>query len=167
MVLLHALGTEGQRLFYTLPNTGDTFPASISALKEHFVPKELAATCDFGNMEEQLLRDQLIERVANTRIRDRILLELDLTFAKATTLALQIENGLRDANVLSDASAAGASAPVRGIQKQSKQSRSWDMTSRHRILFLPRFKLQVTAVPALAVDLPTTSLTTLHALLLK
>lgn len=32
----------------------------------------------------------MIECVANTRIRDRLLLELDLTLAKATTLALQI-----------------------------------------------------------------------------
>uniref|UniRef100_A0A3B3WSA7 CCHC-type domain-containing protein n=1 Tax=Poecilia mexicana TaxID=48701 RepID=A0A3B3WSA7_9TELE len=154
-VLLHALGTEGQRLFYTLPNTGDTFTTAIAALKEHFVPKvnviaerhkfrqraqrpdetvnqflaslrELAATCDFGNMEDQMLRDQLIEGVANTRIRDRLLLEPDLTLAKATTLALQIESGLRDANVLSDATAASASAPVRAVQKQPKQSRRWD-----------------------------------------
>ena len=155
-VLLHALGTEGQRLFYTLPNTGDTFAAAITALKEHFVPKvnviaerhkfrqrmqrpdetvnqflaslrELAATCEFGDMEDQMLRDQLIERVANTRIRDRLLLEPDLTLVKATTLALQIESGLRDANVLSDATAAGVSASVRVIQRQSKTSR----TNRH------------------------------------
>ena len=118
-VLLHALGTEGQRLFYALPDTGDTYAAAVEGLKKHFVPKvnviaerhkfrqraqrpdetvneflaalrQLAAACEFGNMEEQMLRDQLIERVANTRIRDRLLLESDLNLAKATTLALQI-----------------------------------------------------------------------------
>ncbi|KAK7910413.1 hypothetical protein WMY93_015097 [Mugilogobius chulae] len=154
-VLLHALGTEGQRLFYTLPDTGTTYATAIAALKGHFVPKvnviaerhkfrqraqrpdetvnqflaslrELAAVCEFGNMEEQMLCDQLIERVANTRIRDRLLLEPDLTLAKATTLALQIESGLRDANVLSDANATAATAPVRAIQKQPKSSRRWD-----------------------------------------
>uniref|UniRef100_A0A096M937 CCHC-type domain-containing protein n=1 Tax=Poecilia formosa TaxID=48698 RepID=A0A096M937_POEFO len=145
-------------VFYTLPNTGDTFTAAIAALNEHFVPKvkviaerhkfrqraqrpdetvnqlaslwELAATCDFGNMEDQMLRDQLIERVANTRIRDRLLLEPDLTLAKATTLALQTESGLRDANVLSDATAASASASVRAVQKQPKQSRRWDIKKK-------------------------------------
>lgn len=38
-VLLHALGTEGQRLFYALPNTGTTFDSAVEALKRHFVPK--------------------------------------------------------------------------------------------------------------------------------
>lgn len=38
-VLLHALGTEGQRLFYTLPDTGDTYAAAMEGLKRHFIPK--------------------------------------------------------------------------------------------------------------------------------
>ena len=145
-VLLHALGTEGQRLFYALPDTGDTYAAAVEGLKKHFVPKvnviaerhkfrqraqrpdetvndflaalrQLAAACEFGNMEEQMLRDQLIERVANTRIRDRLLLESDLNLAKATTLALQIETGIRNADVLSDNTAA---APVRAIHSHSQ-----------------------------------------------
>ena len=144
--LLHALGTEGQRLFYALPDTGVTYAAAVEGLKKHFVPKvnviaerhkfrqraqrpdetvneflaalrQLAAACEFGNMEEQMLRDQLIERVANTRIRDRLLLESDLNLAKATTLALQIETGIRNADVLSDNTAA---APVRAIHSHSQ-----------------------------------------------
>lgn len=87
---------------------------------------EFAAACDFGNMEEQMLRDQLIERVANTWIRGGLLLEPDLTLAKASTLALQIESGLRDANVLSNATATAASAPLRAVQKQPKSSCRWD-----------------------------------------
>lgn len=73
-----------------------------------------------------MLRDQLIKRVANTRIRGRLLLEPDLTLAKASTLALQIESGLRDANVLSNATATVASAPLRVVQKQPKSSCRWD-----------------------------------------
>lgn len=38
-LLLHCLGTEGQRLFYTLPNTGDNLADAIKALEEHFIPK--------------------------------------------------------------------------------------------------------------------------------
>lgn len=73
-----------------------------------------------------MLRDQLIERVANTWIRGRLLLEPDLTLAKASTLALQIESGLRDAHVLSNATATAASAPLRAAQKQPKSSCRWD-----------------------------------------
>ncbi|XP_026202834.1 uncharacterized protein LOC113153427 [Anabas testudineus] len=150
-VLLHALGTEGQRLFYALPNTGDTYASAVEGLKQHFVPKvnviaerhkfrqraqrpdetvqdylavlrQLAATCEFGNMEDQMVRDQLIERVDNTRIRDRLLLEPDLTLAKAATLALQIETGIRDAAVIAD-SAATAPAPVRAIHLRSREKK--------------------------------------------
>ena len=38
-VLLHCLGTEGQWLFYTLPDTGRTFDSAVVALEKHFVPK--------------------------------------------------------------------------------------------------------------------------------
>uniref|UniRef100_A0AAZ1XLQ6 Uncharacterized protein n=1 Tax=Oreochromis aureus TaxID=47969 RepID=A0AAZ1XLQ6_OREAU len=36
--LLHCLGTEGQRIFYSLPNTGDTFASAVTALEQHFSP---------------------------------------------------------------------------------------------------------------------------------
>ncbi|KAJ8346450.1 hypothetical protein SKAU_G00278510 [Synaphobranchus kaupii] len=153
-VLLHAVGTEGHRLFYTLPDTGITYASAVEVLKIHFVPKvnviaerhkfrqraqrpdepinqflaalrELAAACEFGDMEEQMLRDQLIERAANTPIRDRLLLEPDLTLAKAATLALQIEAGLRYAGILSDATTTTA-ASVRAIHKQPRRSRQWE-----------------------------------------
>lgn len=38
-VLLHCLGTEGQRIFYALPNTGMTYKDAEAALKAYFVPK--------------------------------------------------------------------------------------------------------------------------------
>nr|XP_055041695.1 uncharacterized protein K02A2.6-like [Misgurnus anguillicaudatus] len=38
-VLLHCLGTEGQRLFYTLPNGGTTYNEAMAALDAHFTPK--------------------------------------------------------------------------------------------------------------------------------
>lgn len=134
-VLLPALATGGQRLFYALQ-----IRATLPLRKRHLVLKvnviverhqfrqrpdeavyefldalrQLAAACEFGDTEEQMLRDQMIERVANARIRDRLLLQSDLTLAKATTLALQIETGLRNAEVLSD-NTATATEPVRAI----------------------------------------------------
>lgn len=37
--LLHCLETEGQRIFYSLPHTGDTVASAVAALKQHFVLK--------------------------------------------------------------------------------------------------------------------------------
>ena len=38
-LLLHSLGTEGQRLFYMLPSQGTTMEEALTALKAHFYPK--------------------------------------------------------------------------------------------------------------------------------
>lgn len=102
--LLHCLGTEGQRLFYTLPNGGTTYNEAMAALDAHFTPKvnvvaarhkfrqcaqrsdetisqyiselrHLAVDCQFGGTEDEMLRDQLIERPFLTAVRDRLLLE--------------------------------------------------------------------------------------------
>uniref|UniRef100_A0A672RZP7 Retrotransposon gag domain-containing protein n=1 Tax=Sinocyclocheilus grahami TaxID=75366 RepID=A0A672RZP7_SINGR len=37
--LLQCLGTEGQQIFYALPETGDTYASAVSALDKHFTPK--------------------------------------------------------------------------------------------------------------------------------
>lgn len=118
-LLLHCLGSEGQRIFYALPNTGDNLDAAIAALNEHFMPsvnvvverhtfrkraqrpqesivqyiaslRELAATCEFANTED-MIRDQLVEHVANPRIREKLLLKDKLTLTDAITIATQVE----------------------------------------------------------------------------
>lgn len=38
-VLLHTLSAEGQRLFYILLDTGDTYASAVEGLKKHFIPK--------------------------------------------------------------------------------------------------------------------------------
>lgn len=38
-VLLHCLGMEGQRLFYTLPNRGTTYDEALAALDAHFTSR--------------------------------------------------------------------------------------------------------------------------------
>lgn len=38
-LFLHCLGTEGQRLFYTLPNQGETMEEAIEAVEVYFVPR--------------------------------------------------------------------------------------------------------------------------------
>lgn len=150
-VLLHCLGTEGQRLFYTLPDTGTTFDEAMTALQKHFVPKvnvvacrhtfrqrvqradetitqymaalrALAAPCAFGQMESEMLRDQLIANVSLTAVKDKLLLEEDLTLEKAITIACQVEAAVKNSSLLSH-STATAMKSVQAISMDTKYGR--------------------------------------------
>ena len=90
-LLIHCLGAEGQRLFYTLTVADDKYDTALQAIRTFFEPKvnvvaeryrfrqrgqrhgettdqyvaalkELAATCDFGDIEEEMIWDQLVEK---------------------------------------------------------------------------------------------------------
>lgn len=139
--LLHCLGVEGQRIFYALPDTGETYETAVAALKRHFIPKvnvvverhtfrkrvqaaheniqqyvaalhALAANCDFGDKVDDMIRDQLLEHLQSDEIRQRLLLELDLTLQKAITLATQLETAAEHAKRMT----ADRDASVRAVQ---------------------------------------------------
>lgn len=154
-VLLHCLGTEGQRLFYTLPNGGTTYDEAMAALDAHFTPRvnvvaarhkfrqraqridetvsqfiaelrHLAVDCQFGGMEDEMLRDQLIERVFLAAVRDRLLLESELTLDRASELALQVESAVQNATLLSNTGSSPAQvqaiSKTKGSFKRGKQN---------------------------------------------
>ena len=89
--LLHCLGPAVQRICRTLPGKNDTCKAAIEALEDYFAPKrnvvaerykfrsrsqnidesidaylaslkELAKTCEFGELEDEMLRDHIVEK---------------------------------------------------------------------------------------------------------
>lgn len=142
-VLLHCLGTEGQRIFYSLPNRGTTYKDAEAALKAYFVPKanivaerhafcrccqaphetviqyvaalrELVVTCEFGACADDMIRDQSVENVLSPRIRERLLLEIDLTLDRAVTIASQIESAADHAK--SSSNCRQVTAPVQAVQ---------------------------------------------------
>ncbi len=49
---------------------------------------ELAATCEFASNNDKMLRDQLVEHVNSHRVRERLLLETDLTLDKVNRLKI-------------------------------------------------------------------------------
>ena len=139
--LLHCLGAEGQRIFYALPDSGTSLEQAVAALNKHFIPKvnvvverhmfrkraqlphetvaqyitalcALSVKCDFKENADEMLRDQLLEHLLNDKIRERLLLELDLTLEKATTLAIQMEAAAEQVNKMKTD---GNSAPVQAI----------------------------------------------------
>lgn len=115
-LLIHCLGTEGQRIFYTLTVADDNYETALTALRAFFVQKvnvvaernkfcqraqrlsepivqyvaalrELLVNCEFGALTDDMIRDQIVEKTCTPRILERLLLETDLTLQKAITIA--------------------------------------------------------------------------------
>ncbi len=90
-LVIHCLGIEGQRIYNALPLTTDTYNGTLQALKQFLSPKpnvaserycfrhraqavgestdhyvaalrELVKTCSFGDMEHEMVRDQIVEK---------------------------------------------------------------------------------------------------------
>ena len=145
-VLLHCLGTEGQRLFYSLPDTGTDYDAAMAALEAYFVLKtntvaerhafrkrvqrpdetvlqyvtalrELASTCDFGDRADEVIRDQIVEHLHNPRIRERLLMDSKLTLESAMTTAAQIDAATEQARAFCKPRAASVQA-VQHMQRR-------------------------------------------------
>uniref|UniRef100_A0A8C3LXH5 Uncharacterized protein n=1 Tax=Chrysolophus pictus TaxID=9089 RepID=A0A8C3LXH5_CHRPC len=69
---------------------GETFMTFALALQE------LASACAFGCWQEELILEQLIDKAADWRIREKLLMELDsLTLARAVELGSQMERMLQ------------------------------------------------------------------------
>ncbi|ROK06852.1 hypothetical protein DPX16_23455 [Anabarilius grahami] len=139
-VLLHCLGTEGQRMFYTLQNTGTTYDEAMSSLEAHFIPKVnvvvarhqfrqraqcadetiaqyttalrgLAVDCAYGTVEDEMIRDQLIKKAYATTVREKLLLDQPASLEAAVTVACQIEQALHNVNLLRDTAPVNVATP--------------------------------------------------------
>ena len=166
-ILVHSLGTEGQRIFAQFP-TDETgkYEDAVKALQKYFGPRksilieryrfrqrsqghgepvkqfvaaltDLASSCNFGSLCEELIRDQLIEKTANPRVRERLLMEDDkLELKRALELAVQIETAMNDAKVLkthptpplpmgahSQTAQSVGLSQVQGVQRKPQQSK--------------------------------------------
>lgn len=70
--------------------TTDQFAAAL---------KELVTTCQFGTMEEEMIRDQIVEKTNSVCIRERLLLKV-VTLTRALTIARQIETAVTEAKAM-------------------------------------------------------------------
>lgn len=129
-LLLHCLGTEGQRVFGTFAKS-TKYDDAVKHLKEHFAAPQsallrrvmfwrrhqrpgesvsqyvadlrgLASLCKFKALQDEMIRDQLILHTNCNKIRDKLLLENDdLSLAQAIKIALQVQSALECAANLS------------------------------------------------------------------
>ena len=121
--LLHLLGPACQEIFSTFTETGTTLAQALTKFDEHFavsqnVPYErhkfhqcsqkktesidqfvirlrkLAATCDFGEEQDNMIRDMVIAKTTSSELHKRLLMEPELTFKKTLDLARVIESAV-------------------------------------------------------------------------
>ena len=132
-ILLHSIGAEGQRIYYTLPeipvpegeDPADAYDTALQKLQNHFTPqinivcerykfrqrkhlqgepvesyvaalRELAVTCNFGNLADEMIRDQLVEKTYSARIRERLLMEPNLTLQMAIQIVQRVETAVKE-----------------------------------------------------------------------
>ena len=123
--LLHCLGPAVQRIFNTLPGEHKSFEEVKTALDGYFAPKrnvvaehykfrsrgqradesidsyltslrELAKSCDFGTLEEEMIRDQIVEKCASKTLQQKLLQQEKLDLARTIKLARSEENATQD-----------------------------------------------------------------------
>lgn len=143
-LLQHCLGVEGQRIFRTL-GTAKTYAEAVTLLTNHFTGhqrillrryqlrkrlqrpgesvrtyitnlKDMARFCEYGVLQDQIIRDQLIEGTLCEKTREKLLLEEDtLTLVKATEIAMQVETAMECTALIAGARA-NADTAARQIQ---------------------------------------------------
>ena len=68
----------------------------ISALRA------LSTMCEFGALQNELIRDQLVEKTSSDKVRERLLMEQKLTLDSAIQIARQTESAMREAKNLAE-----------------------------------------------------------------
>uniref|UniRef100_A0A3Q1HVJ7 C2H2-type domain-containing protein n=1 Tax=Anabas testudineus TaxID=64144 RepID=A0A3Q1HVJ7_ANATE len=125
-LLQNCLGPEGQHIFTSLIHSETTYSAAISVLTGYFssdytsqmyrlkfhqraqMPgetidqfvsalEELLSPCNYGDLQEKLILDQLIAKTSCPQLRDRLLLEKEpLTLAAALVISREVESALNE-----------------------------------------------------------------------
>ena len=68
--------------------------------------RQLARTCSFGAMEDDLIRDVVVEKTSHPKLRERLLQDKDLTLDKVLTTAEAYERAVRESEVMAPQAAA-------------------------------------------------------------
>ncbi|PAA89168.1 hypothetical protein BOX15_Mlig023350g2, partial [Macrostomum lignano] len=96
----------------------------------------LAGSCEFGGMTDEMIRDQIVEKVSDRRIRERLLIEDGLTLKTAVTLSQQWETSIAEASAIETggavAMASRGEAEVNKVQHQFGKSRAQERAAAGR-----------------------------------
>ena len=132
-MLLHHAGFEVQKLFETLKPADDAFDAALTILNKHFVPQVnvpfersqfrrldvapgettdsfvsrlriKAKSCNFASLEEDMIRDQVIEKMRDNDLRKRILEKKDIELAEMLEMCRISETASKQATTIDSTS---------------------------------------------------------------
>ena len=66
--------------------------------------RDLAKTCSFETCtDKEMIRDQIVEKTTMPKIRERLLMESELTLEKTLEIARSIESAVRESKILGNA----------------------------------------------------------------
>ncbi|UYV84616.1 K02A2.6-like, partial [Cordylochernes scorpioides] len=127
--LLHCLGPNVQRIFLNLPDEKENYEQTKMALDKYFTPyknvvterfkfrqrvqkddesidnylislRELSKSCEFGNLEADMIRDQIIEKCNNKKLKEKLLQQENLTLSKTIDIARMLEISRKEIRLL-------------------------------------------------------------------
>ena len=62
----------------------------------------MAKTCSFGALCDEMIRDQIVEKISSSKIRERLLMEKDLNLEKTMQIARRIEGAVRESKTFAN-----------------------------------------------------------------
>ena len=152
--LYHTMGRETREIARNLKFDNREDPSAVlQALKEHFVPKknvtyeryvfntsmqndepidmyinrlrQLAESCDFGDLKESLIRDRLVIGLSDNQTRERLLREDDLTLNKCLQICRAAERTSKQMKAM-----VGVTDTVHRVGKTSKSPKATNCASK-------------------------------------
>ena len=161
--MLHCLGPAVQRIFNTLTGELKSLEEAKTAFNGFFAPKgnvvaegykfrsraqkadesfdayltslrELVKSCDFGTLEEEMIRDQIVEKCSSQTLKKKLLQQENLGGAKTVKTARNAETAVQEVRLLSQGRipVSQIEAVNNEIDRMLKQDIIEEVTEGHR-----------------------------------
>ena len=145
--MLRCLGPAMQRIYRTLCGKNSTCKAAIEPLEDYFAPKrnvvaerykfqsqsqnmhesidaylaslrELAKTCEFGQLEDEMLGNQIVQKCHSKHLKERLLAQYDLHLVKAVKIVRSSKKATEVTRLLSGAEIKDLPININGLDGQ-------------------------------------------------